>query len=254
VNYPEQEGAPVPDLDAVQQQTPIDPLVTCVEGTVRTQALPARIAILHNVNVSTTAVRLVGGDPRRARALVWPSMAPADSVSAYGTEDVTVTSVAGDVVAEIPAASLPPGRYRIDAYAYMKSATTPVVLDALQISVGGVAVMRLMSYNAVQSSSAANVRAPVTIEATVTGSQTIAVTVATPETGTNVETFNAVITATAIGAGAVYVGTREDEVQQETAARLTGSEPLVMNHCEELWAKAESGAVNVSYLLEQWAD
>lgn len=257
-DYYEHDG-PTPALDEVDQ---FEPEASCldvdVKGPVRVHALPARTAVMHNLQVGDTPVQLAGRDPRRGRALIWPSSGPGDAVSAYASDSVDVNSNVGDALVTIPASSLPAGRYQIDAYTLLSEATTPDATNVLAISVGGTAVARLLSYNAVQSSSAYQPKQPFTLPGyQVDGSQDIAITVAVAETGTNVETFDAVLVATRLDAGAYYLGTREDEVQAGTAALIpAGGHPLEIRHCEPLWAKSADvdGEIILSFLLEQWAD
>lgn len=67
----------------------------------------------------------------------------------------------------------------------------------------------------------------------------------------------------AVANGVIIVGTRKDEVEQETAARwpvqintgANGVAPvLVMEHCEAVWVKAKGENAQVSYIAEYWAD
>ena len=123
------------------------------------------------------------------------------SVSAYGTFTVDNATAAGAVAVQVPAASLPRGRYRIDAYAYMTQATTPTLLDALQISIGATAVARLMAFNAVNSSSAFNARAPFTIWADLDGAQAVAITATGPENGASTEKYSCALVVTQVPYG-----------------------------------------------------
>jgi hypothetical protein len=67
----------------------------------------------------------------------------------------------------------------------------------------------------------------------------------------------------AIANGVIILGTRKDEVEQETAARwpvqintgVNGIAPaLTMEHCEAVWVKAKGENAVVSYIAEYWAD
>ncbi len=67
----------------------------------------------------------------------------------------------------------------------------------------------------------------------------------------------------AVANGVIILGTRKDEVEQETAARwpvqintgVNGVAPvLVMEHCEAVWVKAKGENAQVSYIAEYWAD
>lgn len=67
----------------------------------------------------------------------------------------------------------------------------------------------------------------------------------------------------AVANGVIILGTRKDEVEQETATRwpvqintgANGVAPvLVMNHCEAVWVKAKGENATVSYIAEYWAD
>ncbi|WP_301177239.1 hypothetical protein [Actinomadura geliboluensis] len=59
-----------------------------------------------------------------------------------------------------------------------------------------------------------------------------------------------------------HVGSRPDEVEQGTCARILAGQTdgtiaaqvLELKHCEGIWAKADSSVVRVSFVLEQWAD
>ena len=125
-----------------------------------------------------------------------PGTGSGTTVAAYGTITINNGTAPGTAAASIPAGSLPAGRYRVDGYAYLAAATTPAAADLLQISVGGTGKGRLLSFAAVNNSAAFQPKAPFTIWATVDGTQAIAITAAAAETGTNVQTFNTVITAT----------------------------------------------------------
>lgn len=125
------------------------------------------------------------------------------SVSAYKDNYTVNSSTApGDVGVQIPAGSLPRGRYRIDAYTIMTAATTPSALNLLAVSVGATAVARLLSYNAVQSSSAFQPKTPFTVWADLDGKTAVAITAAIAETSTNVQTFSLVLVATRVPYGA----------------------------------------------------
>lgn len=72
---------PVPDLDELYQDEPAAAVLDVdVKGPVRTQALPARTAVIHSAVVGTDPVQLCGEDKRRSRALVW---AIADATAPY---------------------------------------------------------------------------------------------------------------------------------------------------------------------------
>ncbi len=247
--------AVTPDLDEMQQQDPAVPALDVdVIGPVQVHALPARTGVMHNVTVGDTATQILGRDLRRGRVLIWAASGAGQSVAAYDTGDVDASSSVGDELVTIAAASLPAGRYRVDVHSLLSAATTPAARDVLAVAVGGTAVARLLSYNAVQSSSAYQPKQPFTLEVEVDGTQSIAVVVAVAETSTNVQTFDVTLTATPLAAAGFYLGTRGDEVQAGTAALVPAGRPLELKHCEALYAKAAAGTVNLSFVAEQWAD
>lgn len=124
------------------------------------------------------------------------------SVSAY--EDaftINASTTPGAVGVQIDAADLPRGRYRIDAYTILNAATTPNAQNLLSVQVGDGDPVRMLSFNAVQSSSAFQPHTPFTIWADLDGTQDVAITAAAAETATNVQTFSLVLVATRIPYG-----------------------------------------------------
>lgn len=87
-------------------------------------------------------------------------------------------------------------------------------------------------------------------------------TTATQILGRDMRRGRVVLWAYASSAALFYVGTRSDEVQAGTAAKLVavkndGSalpQVLELRHCEAVYVKASSGTVDVQYVAEQWAD
>lgn len=123
------------------------------------------------------------------------------TVAAHATFTIDAGTTVGEVAVSIAAASLPRGRYRLDAYTQLRAATTPAADDVLAISVGGSAIARLITGNTVQDSGAFTSR-PITVWADLDGASSVAITAAVAETTTNTQTFALVLAATRIPYGA----------------------------------------------------
>jgi hypothetical protein len=83
-----------PDVDEVVQEEPtethIQPVPVTIEGPVRVQELPSRVASTRSYILSTTPEQILGADPRRRRALlvgvtniIWLGTTPNDVTGPY---------------------------------------------------------------------------------------------------------------------------------------------------------------------------
>lgn len=71
-----EEDQAVPVLDELQQWEPDAAVLDVdVKGPVQVHPLPARVAVMHTVQVGTTATQIFGRDLRRSRALLWATAA-----------------------------------------------------------------------------------------------------------------------------------------------------------------------------------
>lgn len=129
------ENDPQPDLDEVQQretdETPADTRMICVvdeiRDPVRVQTLPARLAVLQSVTVTSVAREVFGKDLRRARAVFWP-LAQTPAVQLYvGTRrDEVQAGTAAIMTTDFGSLEM-----KNDQPLYARAVTTDVVVSYL---------------------------------------------------------------------------------------------------------------------------
>lgn len=249
---------PTPDLDEVQQ---FEPEASCldvdVKGPVRTHALPARTAIAHNVTVGTTATQILGADQRRGRVQLWAYPVTDDTPETV-IDDATISATSNSAAIAAPDADTFSLALQVDNTA----GTSPTLdIDVEWSDDGGstwfTAEGDTDDFTQVDSTDT-NVVATLTRRAP---HYRLAYTIG----GTDSPSYDITATQYAPGAGAValyYVGTRRDEVESGTAAKVLAAaagaavppQLLDLRHCEALWVKAATGTVDVQFIAEQWAD
>ena len=249
--------AVTPDLAEVQQQDPDVPALDVdVIGPVQTHQLPARTCVMHNVTVGTTATQILGRDQRRGRVLLWAYPVTDDTPETV-VDDETVTATGASSAIQAPDSGTFSLALRVDNTA----GTTPTLdVDVEWSDDGGttwfVAEGDTDDFTQVTTTDA-NLVATLTRRAP---HYRLAYTVG----GTD-PSYDVTATQYAPGASDVatyYVGTRDDEVQSETAAKVVAAAPgacvlpqvLELRHCEPVYVKASTGTVDVQYVAEQWAD
>lgn len=83
-----------------------------------------------------------------------------ETVSAYGSVLGNNTSANAEIVSVTVGDA---GLYKVDVYHKISAATTPTLLDNLEIRVGGTAKMRIQYVGAVSNSTALDLNSPLTV-------------------------------------------------------------------------------------------
>lgn len=247
-----------PDLDEVQQTDPQVPALDVdVIGPVQAHALPARTCVMHNVTVGATATQILGRDLRRGRVLLWAYPVVDDTPSTV-VDDETVTATGTSSAIAAPDA----GKFSLALQVDNTAGTTPTLDVDVEWSGDGGTTWFVAEGDtddfAQFTTTDTNVVATLTRRAP---HYRLAYTVG----GTDSPSYDVTATAYAPGSGDVatyFVGTRDDEVQSGTAAKVVAAAPgapvlpqvLELRHCEAVYVKASSGSVDVQYVAEQWAD
>lgn len=76
------------------------------------------------------------------------------SVSAYGSLQGTETATANAVIATIPSASLPAGKYKVTVTHFVSAATSPSLVDNVNLRAGSTVLARVLHLAAVNNSTA----------------------------------------------------------------------------------------------------
>jgi hypothetical protein len=255
---PSGPDAVTPDLSEVQQQEPDVPALDVdVVGPVQMHALPARTAVMHNVTVGTTATQIVGRDQRRGRLLLWAYPAVDDTPSTVvDNETITTTGTSSAITA--PDADTFSLAVQIDNTV----GTTPTMDIDVEWSDDGGTTWFAAEGDTDDLTQVTTTDTNVVVTLTRRAPHyRLAYTVG----GTDSPSYDVTATTYAPGSGDVatyFVGTRDDEVQSGTAAKVVAAAPgavvlpqvLELRHCEPVYVKASSGTVDVQYIAEQWAD
>lgn len=119
------------------------------------------------------------------------------SVTAYGSV-LGNNASAGAVIASIPSASLPAGKYRVEVYHYVSAAASPVLQDNVEVRKAATPLARIQHQAAVMNSTAYGYSPKMSLVVEVTGAQTISCNFIANFGAAETQTHNVQIVATKV--------------------------------------------------------